>query len=76
MSVPINRREFDGDKFKDLRKNILGWSQEQMAQNLGISVKTVHRWEHNQAKPSPVIYRMMHEDVFGQVSDVENVSKK
>jgi len=32
----------------------LGWSQEKMASELGVSSKTVYRWESGLYKPSPL----------------------
>ena len=39
---------------EDIRRcrNIKGWSQEQLARNLGVSWHTVQRWESGKTKPS------------------------
>ena len=39
---------------EDIRRcrNIKGWSQEQLARNLGVSWGTVQRWESGKSKPS------------------------
>ena len=39
------------DQLKHLRKNN-GWSQEDLARNLGVSLNTVQRWEMGKNKPS------------------------
>lgn len=38
-------------KVRDTR-NALGWSQEELARNLGVSFATVNRWENNKTSPS------------------------
>lgn len=42
-----------GQKIKYLRK-LKGWTQEQLARNLGVSLNTVQRWEIGKTKPSPL----------------------
>lgn len=37
-------------RIKKLRK-ALGWSQETMAQEIGVTLSTYGRWEHGQSKP-------------------------
>ncbi len=39
------------DQLKHLRKS-KGWSQEELARNLGVSLNTVQRWEMGKNKPS------------------------
>jgi len=31
-----------------------GWTQEQLARNLGVSLNTVQRWEMGKTRPSPL----------------------
>jgi len=39
------------EQLKFLRKN-RGWSQEELARNLGVALNTVQRWEMGKNKPS------------------------
>ena len=39
------------DELKKLRQQ-RGWSQEDLARNLGVSFATVNRWENGKTKPS------------------------
>jgi transcriptional regulator with XRE-family HTH domain len=39
------------EKLRHLRKK-RGWSQEELARNLGVSLNTVQRWEMGRNKPS------------------------
>ena len=39
------------EELKKLRKQ-QGWSQEDLARNLGVSFATVNRWENGKTKPS------------------------
>ncbi|MFC1847565.1 multiprotein-bridging factor 1 family protein [Chloroflexota bacterium] len=41
------------DKIRDCRYR-KGWSQENLARHLGVSVHTVHRWETGKTIPSPL----------------------
>ena len=41
---------FDGS-IKEIRAK-LGWSQEEMAYEIGVSLSTVQRWEQNSRRPS------------------------
>jgi len=34
--------------------NLKGWTQEQLARNLGVSLNTVQRWESAKTRPSPL----------------------
>jgi len=45
--------ELLGDKLKHCR-TIKGWTQEQLARNLGVSWNTVQRWESGKTQPSPL----------------------
>ena len=42
-----------GQKVKYFRK-IKGWSQENLARNIGVSLNTVQRWEMERNEPSPL----------------------
>jgi putative transcriptional regulator len=45
------------DKFVDklkLYRTRKGWSQEQLARNLGVTLNTVQRWESTKTHPSPL----------------------
>ena len=58
--------ELIGDKVKHCR-NIMGWTQEQLARNLGVSWNTVQRWESGKTSPSPLAMEKLQEllkDVF------------
>ncbi|MFC1913758.1 multiprotein-bridging factor 1 family protein [Chloroflexota bacterium] len=41
------------DKIRDCRDR-KGWSQENLARHLGVSLHTVHRWETGKTIPSPL----------------------
>lgn len=41
------------NEIKQLRVR-LGWTQERLAHELGVSWTTVNRWENGKAKPSPL----------------------
>ncbi len=41
------------DRIKKIRLS-LGWSQERMARELGVSFSTVNRWERGRTSPSPL----------------------
>ena len=41
------------DKIRQCRE-LKGWSQEQLARELGISLNTVQRWESGKNQPSPL----------------------
>lgn len=56
MSIPINRNKFEGQKFRHYRENKLLLSQEALARRLGISARTISRWENDEATPSPLAY--------------------
>lgn len=45
-------------EIKQLRRE-LGLTQEQLAHKLGVTVKTVNRWEMGRAKPSPLALRQL-----------------
>lgn len=37
----------------------LGWSQEKLARELGVSYSTISRWERGQGEPSPMATRLL-----------------
>ena len=45
-----------GEKVKELRIK-KGWAQEDLAQNVGVSLSTVQRWEKQGAKPTRLARR-------------------
>jgi DNA-binding transcriptional regulator YiaG len=46
---------FEG-KTKEIREK-MGWSQEDLAREVGVSLSTVHRWEKSGVKPSRLAQR-------------------
>ena len=48
------------DKIKECR-NLKGWSQENLARHLGVSLQTVHRWETGRTIPSPLAMEKLQE---------------
>lgn len=47
----IKRDGFAGDLVK-FRKEIMGWTQERLAREIGVTVRTIQRWEHGLAWPT------------------------
>jgi putative transcriptional regulator len=41
------------DKIRHCRI-VKGWTQEQLARNIGVSLNTVQRWESGKTRPSPL----------------------
>jgi transcriptional regulator with XRE-family HTH domain len=41
------------DKIRQCR-DLKGWTQEQLARNVGVSLNTVQRWESGRTQPSPL----------------------
>ena len=46
------------DKIKILRTK-MGWSQEDLARHIDVSLSTVQRWEHREAKPMRLARRAL-----------------
>jgi transcriptional regulator with XRE-family HTH domain len=46
------------EEIKHIRKQ-LGWSQERLARELGLSFSTISRWERGESKPSPAAERLL-----------------
>jgi len=42
-------------------RNLKGWTQEQLARNLGVSLNTVQRWESGKTRPSPLAIEKLQE---------------
>jgi DNA-binding transcriptional regulator YiaG len=42
-------------------RQLRGWSQERLAQVLGVTWSTVNRWENGHTKPSPLALRTIQE---------------
>ena len=42
-------------------RDIKGWTQEQLARNLGVSLNTVQRWESGKTRPSPLAIEKLQE---------------
>ncbi len=51
---------YSGVDVKKLREK-LGWTQERLAHELGVSFKTVNRWERDKSKPSAMAQRLLGE---------------
>jgi putative transcriptional regulator len=48
------------DKIRQCRK-LKGWTQEQLARNIGVSLNTVQRWESGKTRPSPLAMEKLQE---------------
>jgi len=48
------------DKISQCRK-LKGWTQEQLARNIGVSLNTVQRWESGKTRPSPLAMEKLQE---------------
>lgn len=48
------------EEIKKIRKH-LGWSQERLARELGLSFSTISRWERGESKPSPAAQKLLNE---------------
>jgi len=48
------------DKLKHCRSR-KGWTQEQLARNIGVSLNTVQRWESGKTHPSPLAIEKLQE---------------
>ena len=48
------------DKLKHCRVS-KGWTQEQLARSLGVSLNTVQRWESGKTRPSPLAMEKLQE---------------
>ena len=50
-------------------RNSKGWSQEQLARQVGVSLNTVQRWESGKSIPSPLAMVRLKEIFYGEVKD-------
>ena len=55
------------ERIKYFRK-VKGWTQEQLARNLGVSLNTVQRWEMGKTEPSPLAKEKLRA-VFQEILD-------
>ena len=55
------------EQLKTLRQQP-GWSQEDLARELGVSFSTVNRWENGKAKPS----RLAQKGILALITQTEN----
>ena len=46
------------EEIKQIRKQ-LGWSQERLARELGLSFSTINRWERGESKPSAAAQQLL-----------------
>ena len=51
----------------------LNWTQEQLAEALGVSVSSINRWENDKALPHPYMRDKLHA-MFGKVTDILGVT--
>ena len=59
------------EKVKELRKK-RGWTQEDLARKIGVSLSTVQRWEKRVGKPIRLAYREL-QKLFREAGiDVDN----
>jgi len=42
-------------------RDLKGWSQEQLARKIGVSLNTVQRWESGKTRPSPLAMEKLQE---------------
>jgi putative transcriptional regulator len=42
-------------------RDVKGWTQEQLARNIGVSLNTVQRWESGKTRPSPLAMEKLQE---------------
>ena len=47
-----------GRKIKELRA-LKGWTQEELARKVGVSLSSVQRWEARGARPIPIIRKIL-----------------
>ena len=48
------------DKIRQCR-HLKGWTQEELARNIGVSLNTVQRWESGKTRPSPLAMEKLQE---------------
>jgi transcriptional regulator with XRE-family HTH domain len=59
------------DKIRQCRI-LKGWTQEQLARNIGVSLNTVQRWESGKTIPSPLAKEKL-QKVLEDVPDVNQI---
>jgi transcriptional regulator with XRE-family HTH domain len=59
------------DKLKFCRTK-KGWTLEQMARNVGVSLNTVQRWESGKTKPSPLAMEKLRQ-LFKEILEQEQI---
>jgi putative transcriptional regulator len=63
--------ELLSEKIKHCR-TVKGWTQEQLARGLGVSLNTVQRWETGKSRPSPLAKEKL-QQVLGDVLEREQL---
>ncbi len=58
--VWLNGDTMTKQEIKQIRQR-LGWSQERLARELGLSFSTISRWERGGSKPSPATQRLLND---------------
>ena len=56
----MKKEQVEAKDIRDLRSK-LGFTQEQFAQEVGVTWSTVNRWENERGKPSPLAKRRIKE---------------
>jgi transcriptional regulator with XRE-family HTH domain len=51
--VPRKRPQMSGEEFRRIRVEVLGWTQEKLALELGVTPLHLIRWENNQGRILP-----------------------
>jgi transcriptional regulator with XRE-family HTH domain len=67
MYYRIFNMEGFSKKIKLLR-SAQGWTQEELARNLGVTLNTVQRWEMGKNKPSPLAMEKI-QSILKEISD-------
>ncbi len=62
------------EEIKQIRRR-LGWSQERLAQELGLSFSTISRWERGESTPSPAARRLLDQLVRSARPNVKAVRR-
>ncbi len=60
------------EKIRYVRR-IKGWSQENLARKLGVTLNTVQRWEMGKTKPSPLAREKL-QGIFREVLDGDQLN--
>ena len=74
MQHTRGRVERLSEKVKELRSR-RGWTQEELAHNIGVTLSTVQRWEKRGGQPTRLprreLYRLFEESGIGDISGIE-----